>query len=379
MVDENTIYRDLQKHLNKQAVGYPATKSGVEIRILQHIFSPEEARVATKLHYKFETVEHIFERVEESGMSIEELENMLDKMLKNGSIGYKEREGVKYYKNMPLVVGMYEGQLNKLTSEFLADIKEYTSDKKFGLEFLSTEVSQMRTIPIGKSITPEHHVATYDTLRDLLEKTDGPIVILECLCRQAENIRGKPCSKTSRLETCMALRDIAKTCIISGKGRQISKEEALEIAGKNEEDGLVLQPANAQEPEIICSCCTCCCGMLRYHKMIPRPVDFWASNYYAEVDIESCTGCGTCADRCQVNAIELYEDEGVSKVNLTRCIGCGNCVPTCESEAVYLVEKEKKVIPPKTDEDLIETIMLNKKGKWGKIKMTTKMALGMKQ
>jgi len=53
MVDENIIYRDLQKHLNKQAVGYPATKSGIEIRILQHIFSSGESRGATKISFKY--------------------------------------------------------------------------------------------------------------------------------------------------------------------------------------------------------------------------------------------------------------------------------------------------------------------------------------
>ena len=36
---EEKVYRDLQKHLDKQAVGFPATKSGVELRILKHLFA----------------------------------------------------------------------------------------------------------------------------------------------------------------------------------------------------------------------------------------------------------------------------------------------------------------------------------------------------
>ena len=375
MAREEEVYRDLQKHLNKQPVGYPATKSGVEIRLLKRFFSPEEARLAMKLSYKPCSMEDIYEVVKESGMSFSDMENMLDGMLKNGSIGHFQREGIRYFYNIPLVVGMYEGQLNRLTPEFLADIDEYTSDKAFGLEFLSTELPQMRTIPVGESIQPEHHVTTYDHVTDLITGTDGPIVINECICRQAAGMKGKPCQKTTRLETCMALGDTASNCLRMGVGREISKEEALDIARRNESDGLVFQPSNTQKVEFICACCGCCCGILLFHKMLPKPVDFWATNYYASVDPEACTGCGTCAERCQVNAVSIDEHLGVSTVNLDRCLGCGNCVSSCPSEAISLLRKEKEVTPPESLEDLYDTIMANKKGTFGKIKLATRLIL----
>ena len=43
MERNDKIYIKLQKHLDNQAVGFPATKTGVEIRLLKHIFTPEEA------------------------------------------------------------------------------------------------------------------------------------------------------------------------------------------------------------------------------------------------------------------------------------------------------------------------------------------------
>jgi len=345
MAREEEVYRDLQKHLNKQPVGYPATKSGVEIRLLKRFFSPEEARLAMKLSYKPCSMEDIYEVVKESGMSFSDMENMLDGMLKNGSIGHFQREGIRYFYNIPLVVGMYEGQLNRLTPEFLADIDEYTSDKAFGLEFLG------------------------------ITGTDGPIVVNECICRQAAGMKGKPCQKTTRLETCMALGDTASNCLRMGVGREISKEEALDIARRNESDGLVFQPSNTQKVEFICACCGCCCGILLFHKMLPKPVDFWATNYYASVDPEACTGCGTCAERCQVNAVSIDEHLGVSTVNLDRCLGCGNCVSSCPSEAISLLRKEKEVTPPESLEDLYDTIMANKKGTFDKIKLATRLML----
>ncbi|MBW1778832.1 MAG: 4Fe-4S ferredoxin, partial [Deltaproteobacteria bacterium] len=59
---KKSIYIRLQRHLDRQPVGFPATKSGSEIKILKHIFTPQEAEIATCLTYKFEPLEAIFER-----------------------------------------------------------------------------------------------------------------------------------------------------------------------------------------------------------------------------------------------------------------------------------------------------------------------------
>lgn len=74
--------------------------------------------------------------------------------------------------------------------------------------------------------------------------------------------------------------------------------------------------------DFICSCCGCCCGMLRMHQRLPKPVELWASNFYAAVDAEACTGCGTCIKRCQVNAVRLSAKDRQCIVDLDRCIGC---------------------------------------------------------
>jgi len=369
------IYRDLQMHLDKQPVGYPATKSGAEIRILKRLFTPEEARLAMYLSYKPETAIQVYELAKGMEMSLRDIENMLDIMMRKGAIGHVEKEGTDYFHTIPFIVGMFEYQLYNLTPEFLADVQKFTTDKAFGLEFLNSEVPQMRTIPVGKSIPVNHYVTTYDNLTDIIRGTDGPIVMHECICRKIAGMKGDPCKKTSRLETCMALGDMARNSIRTGKGRVVSREEALDIAGQNESDGLVLQPSNTQKVDFVCACCGCCCGMLRVHKMLPKPVDFWSSDYHASVNSENCTGCGVCIERCQVNALSLDDCLGIPTINLDRCIGCGNCVSSCPSAAISLLQKDKTVVPPMDTQGLYDTIMANKKGKLGKIKLAARLIL----
>jgi ferredoxin len=375
MENSEQIYRELQQHLDRQAVGYPASKSGAEIRILKRFFSPEEAQLALQLTYKPTSLERIYDSARDGGMAFSTMESMLDDMAMNGVIGLVEKEGARHFFTTPFVVGMYEGQLKKLTPEFLNDVAEYTSDRAFGLAFLSTEVSQMRTIPVEKSLSFEQHVTTYDHLTDIINDADGPFAIFECICRKSAGMKGNPCKKTSRQETCMALGDMARIVIQNETGRAIDREEALEIARMNEADGLVLQPSNTRKVDFVCACCACCCGMLSIQKMLPKPVDFWATNYYASVDAGACTGCETCVERCQVNAVTIDDRLDVSLVNLDRCIGCGNCVTTCPAGAMALVKKDTEVVPPEDSEDLYETIMVNKKGKLGTIKLATRLML----
>ena len=84
----------------------------------------------------------------------------------------------------------------------------------------------------------------------------------------------------------MSFGDLADLYIEEEWGRHISQEEALEIARRGEEEGLVLMPANEQEPTFMCSCCSDCCGMLGMAKAFPKPAEVMGSNYYAEVNTE---------------------------------------------------------------------------------------------
>jgi len=271
-------------------------------------------------------------------------------------IEFTINDGKRRYCCAPLVVGMFEFQLNRLTPEFIKDFKEYTSERSFGIEFLSTELPQMRTIPIARSIQPKHKVGTYDEVTSLLKQSDGPFVIIECICRKMKSMEGQPCKVTERKETCLAIGTISQNAMAVGAGREISREEATSILEQNQKDGLVIQPSNTEKVDFICSCCGCCCGLLRIQKLLPKPLDYWSSNFYATVDSESCIGCGTCTDRCQVKAVSLTNDQQKAVVDLDRCIGCGLCVTTCPTESISLEKRPAEKRPPKTREDLNDII-----------------------
>ena len=349
MEQENIdYYRELQKHLDKMPVGYPATESGIEIKILKHLFTHEQAKIALKLKFLADPLRKIHRGLKKSGFSLEELERKLDDMYFKGLINrgiVKEEEGeVKYYASAPLAVGMYEYQLNSLTPEFYKDVHLYLHEAFFD-EYNSSGVPQLRVIPLDQSVNYEQSIAQYDDLKMVIDNIGEPIAVMECICRKGADLIGEPCTKTKLTEACFAFRTHAERAIEKGLGREITKEEAFKILEKAEEDGLVLQPGNSQRPMNICTCCGCCCGVLTNQKQFPELSHLFATNFYAEVDPDLCVGCGICEDRCNLDAINIEDD--ISQVDKGRCIGCGVCVPTCTSEAMKLFKKEEETLPPK--------------------------------
>lgn len=362
MRGETDIYKTLRQHLDKMPVGYPATRSGVEMRILQHLFTPEEARLALAMTYRFEPVETILSRAGEIGLPFEAYPDVLGRMARKGGIFKKMSGGISFYALVPFVVGMFEFQLHRMTPEFYNDTAQYFREA-FGLSYLSTPVPQMRVIPIEQSLAGMRHVATYDEIRRVIAPADGKIGIAQCICRKGKDLVGEPCKKTDRREVCFGFRDYFDMYLQEGWIRPVTTEEAFEILAQSEKEGLVLQATNEQQPQAVCACCGCCCGVLNTLKNIPNGSDFAAGNYRARIDEDKCVGCGICADRCQVNAIAVMEKKAA--IDPKRCIGCGVCVPGCKPGAVRLEERERLCVPPETTGDLYEAIMKGK-CRWNK-------------
>lgn len=373
MARQDKIYRRLQKHLDRQVMGFPAVQNGADIRLLKHIFTPEEAAIACHLSHEFESLDILFPRLNHVVNTVGILEKILTRIQQKGGIESRIKNGQHQYCNSPLVVGMYEMQMERMSPAFLKDFDDYTGSIGFGMEFLGTKLPQMRTIPIQKSIPLENPVATFDEITTLIAKESGPFVIVECICRKKKEMQGTPCKVTRRTETCLALGDIAQSCLIGDVGREITRDEALAIIDKNQKQGLVLQPSNTEKPEFICSCCGCCCGMLLLHQKLPKPLEFRVSNFQARVDQAACDGCGVCEYRCQVDAIQVTGEPPRAQLDLNVCLGCGVCVPTCPQKAITLVKKEKITHPPKDREELHTILIKNRKGLLGKAALAGKL------
>ncbi len=52
-LDLENAYENLREHLDKYPIGFPVSKTGAGIRVLKHLFEPEEAVIATKLTDKY--------------------------------------------------------------------------------------------------------------------------------------------------------------------------------------------------------------------------------------------------------------------------------------------------------------------------------------
>ena len=131
--------------------------------------------------------------------------------------------------------------------------------------------------------------------------------------------------------------DWADYFVRNGIARSIDRTEVTEILAMADKANLVLQPSNSRNIAFLCCCCGCCCAVLTRIKPHPRPSDFVASPFRARHEPGSCNGCGTCIDRCQMNALVSVEENVV--FNSARCIGCGLCVSTCPTGSLTLVRK----------------------------------------
>jgi electron transport complex protein RnfB len=370
MSSSDLIYRQLQQHLDDSPEGFPAARSGADIRILKRLFSPEEAQVAVLLSaLKPLSVRSIHQRIRKSDLTltVSRLKQTLSAMVQKGTI-LAIREGFKevHYQNAGVSAGgIYDFQVNRLTPELISDFDEYhmesfSKPRKPGTRSLLP----LRTIPVEKSIPmpAKHLTSTYENVRQLILDAPGPIAVANCVCRQTDVLKGKKCRHTSLQETCLQIgTDHARQYVDMGIARYITKEEAFEILEKAQQDGLILQPENSQKPEAICCCCGDCCALLAAVTRSPQPARLYSTNYYVEVDIQKCDNCGNCVKRCQLNARLITN--GIPSVDLDRCIGCGNCVVTCPTGATQLKTKAQKAVPPINKNELYLQMLAAKKTK----------------
>lgn len=375
---ENDVFRHLQQHLDRLPIPFPATQSGVELRLLKKLFTVEEAEVALNLSAIPERISRIHKRFKNKKRSIKNLEEVLSRMFKKGAIrGVRDRKNQNQflYSKMPLAIGMFEAQVDQITGEMAEDFFEY-EEEAFADAMLNSKTKQMRTIPLNIKIDPDFHVSNYDDITKIIKNSTGPFAVMNCVCKQAKDEIGKSCTATEERETCILLEGGVEFAKNLGVGREISREETLQLITKAKKIGLVLQPENNQHPNFVCCCCGCCCGVLTAAKLYDRPAEFLHSNYFAEVDPEKCELCKKCLERCQMDAINRVN--GHMGINLDRCVGCGACIPTCKERAIKLIMKEEETVPPKDTKDMYKKIMLDRFGLLGTLKFVGKAVLGQK-
>jgi electron transport complex protein RnfB len=360
------VYERLAQFLDELPAGYPRTESGVELRILRKLFTPEEAELLMHMNLIGEEAPVIAYL---ANRPVEEVRRQLEEMEQKGLIYASHRPGKPAeYVAQQFVVGFWEGQVNRLDRELVEEFEAYFP--YFMDPELWRKAPQMRTIPISASIPVQAEAMPYERAEEII-RAQSAISLANCICRQERHIHGEGCNKP--IETCLSFGSAAYSYVRNGRGRMITQDEALEVLKLANEAGLVLQPTNSQDPMAICACCGCCCGILRSLKMHPNPGTFVSSPYIVSLDVEICSGCEVCVERCQMGALTMVDS--VAALDEGRCIGCGLCVSTCDTGALVLTRKpeaEQPVVPMDT---MRATLQLGQaRGKLGKRELVEMMA-----
>ena len=166
-------------------------------------------------------------------------------------------------------------------------------------------VGLMRVIPIETAIEGNTRRASYEEVSKYLNENDI-FTVTDCSCRTDRELMGEGCGHLKE-DMCIQMGHAAEYYIKTGRGRQITREEAFEIIRKAEENGLMHQIPNIDgsgKTHAICNCCGCGCLSLRTAEMFKNN-DMVRSNYVARVDKEKCVACGQCVENCPVNALKL--------------------------------------------------------------------------
>ncbi|WP_434296226.1 FAD-dependent oxidoreductase [Clostridium sporogenes] len=283
-----------------------------EYKILATVTTDEMAEVA--LHLEIRKPKSLEEVVDLCKKPVDEVEKILYQMAVDGSIKVEKENGVDKYFLELYVPGVMEYMVAsreniKKYPVIPQSFEEYT--RKLGALMagnIPVGMGVMRVIPIESAIEGDTRRASYEEISDLINKHEI-FSVADCACRTSMRVIGQGCGHTVE-EMCIQLGPAAEYYIRTGRGRRITREEAIAICKKAEKEGLIHQIPNLSGPGktlAICNCCGCSCFGLRNANLYRNP-DFSRSNYVSQVDKDKCVACGQCVENCPSNALTLGQN-----------------------------------------------------------------------
>ena len=256
------------------------------------------------------TFEYVLNR---SGKNRKETQAILDQLTYTGVAKvWKDKEDGKerYFVNI-FAPGMFE--LMVINREQLAAhpeigkaIEEYTRIRLAPMAAKFPQgMAMMRVIPVEEAIKDLPGTQPWERLSYYLDKYDT-FTVSDCSCRQSRRVLDEGCGHLEK-DICIQMGEGAEYYIKTGRGRQITREEAKEIIKFAENNGLMHEMPHTDglgESAAICNCCGCSCFSLRLATLFNTP-DAIRSNFTAKVQKENCVACGQCVENCPSNALTL--------------------------------------------------------------------------
>ena len=189
-----------------------------------------------------------------------------------------------------------------------------------------------KVIPVHEAIEARQWVLPTEQVVGILRHARS-IALKDCLCRSHYRRCDNP------LEVCLFFNEAGDDLVAKGIAHHVSFEKAVEVLRHANEKGLVHLSFHlpGQEMAILCSCCPCCCYELQLVREHNRRDLMVRSDYVAVTDMDACTHCGICIERC-IFGSRMWKDEQLHNIP-EACYGCGLCVTTCPVDAVVMTQK----------------------------------------
>jgi electron transport complex protein RnfB len=329
-------HQKLAQRLDSLPNGFPPAEDGSHLRLLEYLFTTEEAALAAELSPEPEIPSTIATRL---GTDASAVRARLKEMARKGLINAGRAEGGMGYGLMPFVVGIYEMQVGRMTAELAKRFEDY-----FRVGFrkaLAIQPPFHRVVAVRESVKTDMAIAPFETAAGIVERA-AAWGVTDCICRKQTALIGRPCPHP--VEACMIMSSTPGAFHGRSGVRELTKEEALALLQQSAEAGLVHSVSNTKEGNwYICNCCTCSCGILRGMAEGGLAGVIARSGFVCRVEETACSGCGLCQERCYFGAITL---DGTATVDALRCAGCGVCTVSCPNQALTLVRRPGEEITP---------------------------------
>jgi len=291
------------------------TRNDPEYWGLAGVLSDEEAELALKLGVrKPKTLPEI---VKLSGLEEKKCEALLEEMSRKGLLEYNW-ENTAHEKQY--VLPMYVpgcAEFFNMNAKILESNPEmgtfFEHMSRLPLEKITPFVPEggagigMHVIPVEKAIEMENESVDLEHISYWLSKYEGKYAASPCSCRRSRLTHNEGCADDPE-GWCIAIGDMADYVVETQKdGRYITKEEALDIFKKAEENGFVHQITNIDGKDKIFAICNCnvnVCYALRTSQLFNTP-NMSRSAYVAKVEKQNCVACGKCVEACPAGAVKL--------------------------------------------------------------------------